>query len=59
MESHTVGGMTRTEMRNTSGLAVTQVFTPVSAASMEIASILPSIAIATQLYPYLKPIVVR
>ena len=41
-------------MRNFSGPEVIQVSTPVSAASMGIASILTQNATATQLYPYLK-----
>jgi hypothetical protein len=49
MESFTVGGMTEMEIRNISGPETTRAFTPVSAESIENASILTSNAIVMQL----------
>ncbi|XP_046457504.1 contactin-associated protein-like 2 [Daphnia pulex] len=49
MESFTVGGMTEMEIHNISGPETTQAFTPVSAESIENASILMLNAIVMQL----------
>ncbi len=50
--SLTVGGMTEMEMRNISGPEAIPAFTPASAESTEIASILSSNAIAMQPFRY-------